>query len=187
MRKNLTLTAKSNTALVATLLPLVRTHLRIDGNDQDVELQGHIQSAIQFIETETSVDYTSTQWVLQVPCFPVSDELLLPRSPLISVQSVKYYDEDNVLQTVEDTNYRVVKHYRLPGYVEFDSSYVYPATYDRSDAVQVAFTSGYSTLDYTFAAAVAIYVAHAYEDRQGEDWKAGLFRLIDQFNVGGYN
>lgn len=64
----------------------------------------------------------------------------LPRPPLISVVSVKYYDLDNTLQTMDPSGYIVVGG-NMPATVQPVISW--PDTYMRDDAVQITFICGY--------------------------------------------
>lgn len=65
----------------------------------------------------------------------------LKRPPLISVTSVKYYDEDNVLQTVSPSNYFVTA--GLVPRVQFVETFDPPSVYLREDAIQVEYIAGF--------------------------------------------
>jgi uncharacterized phiE125 gp8 family phage protein len=65
----------------------------------------------------------------------------LRRPPLISVSSVKYYDDDNVLQTVAAENYFVVT--GLVPRLQFTAAFAFPTLYVRADAVRIEYIAGY--------------------------------------------
>jgi uncharacterized phiE125 gp8 family phage protein len=67
--------------------------------------------------------------------------ILLPRQPIVSVESVSYYDTDNAAQDVADDNYYLT----AGGYLQFVSGYSYPSAYMREDALQIEYTAGYGT------------------------------------------
>jgi uncharacterized phiE125 gp8 family phage protein len=69
-----------------------------------------------------------------------SIELLRP--PLISVTSVKYYDDANALQTVDDEEYFVTAD--LVPKLRFVSGFSSPSTYLRDDTLQVEYIAGYA-------------------------------------------
>lgn len=68
--------------------------------------------------------------------------LRLHRPPLIRVDSVRYYDGDNVLQTVDPANYYTTDE-EVPE-LRFVSSFSAPTVYDRPDAVRVDYVTGYA-------------------------------------------
>jgi hypothetical protein len=70
-------------------------------------------------------------------------ELLRP--PLVSVESVKYYDEDNVLQTVTASDYYTTND--LVPQLRFIDGYAPPYVYSRPDAFQVNYIAGYPAAD----------------------------------------
>lgn len=72
------------------------------------------------------------------------DVLTLDRSPLVSVQSVKYYadGETSLTTLVENTDYIVITG-TTPGRIQLLIDP--PALADRADAVQVEFTAGVTT------------------------------------------
>lgn len=69
----------------------------------------------------------------------------LPWPPLTLVSWVKYYDSDNVDQTVDTDDYRVHMSGQLYGVVEFVKDWVKPTVYDRLDAIRIQYIAGYET------------------------------------------
>lgn len=74
-----------------------------------------------------------------------SVELLRP--PFISMVQVRYYDEDNVIQTVAyDEEEPPVPYYVSSGLVPklcFTDAFTHPAVYLRDDAIQIDYMAGY--------------------------------------------
>lgn len=66
----------------------------------------------------------------------------LKRPPLISVSSVKYYDEANALQTVNPSNYFTTS--ELVPRVQFVDGFDAPSVYLREDAIQVEYVAGFA-------------------------------------------
>lgn len=66
----------------------------------------------------------------------------LLRPPLISVDQVAYYDDANALQVVDPSHYFVEETQPVQR-LRFASSFAYPCTYVRADAVRVDYTAGY--------------------------------------------
>lgn len=79
--------------------------------------------------------YTPTQRFRAVPA------LALHYPPILSVFAVRYYDADNVLQTIPASDY-ILPDQQLPQIV-FKSTFIPPTLYDRPDAVQITYFAGY--------------------------------------------
>jgi uncharacterized phiE125 gp8 family phage protein len=75
------------------------------------------------------------RWV----CAPTAIRLFRP--PVLSLQSVQYFDASNVLQTVDAASYYVTDD-ELPE-VRFVSTFIAPTVYDRPDALRVTYVAGY--------------------------------------------
>jgi len=100
---------------------------------------------------------------------------VLRRPPLISVTNIKYYDEDDSLQTWAASNYEV----DAPGSrVLLADTGTLPNVYSRYDAVQITYQAGYasttSPVDYQapipeiFKVAIKLLIGDYYENREGK-------------------
>lgn len=69
-----------------------------------------------------------------------------PRSPLISVTSVTYWDDANVQQTLDASNYIEHKPDNAEGVIEFTHGMEYPTLFGRADAVEVSYSAGYGSV-----------------------------------------
>jgi uncharacterized phiE125 gp8 family phage protein len=86
-----------------------------------------------------------------------SRKLELPFPDVSAITSLKYFDEDNVEQTVAPSNYSLVNAASGP-YVRLNTDYSTPSLYDeREDRINITFTAGYGAL----AAAVPAPIKHA--------------------------
>lgn len=74
-------------------------------------------------------------------------QIELLRPPLISVSSVKYYDDSNVLQTVDPASYFTAQ--GLVATLRFVDGFQAPSTYLREDAIQIEYVAGYAPSDAT--------------------------------------
>lgn len=70
--------------------------------------------------------------------------LELRRPPLIELVQVRYYDEDNALQTLAASVYVLEESLLVPRLVLADGQ-SWPTTYARADAVQIDYFAGYPT------------------------------------------
>jgi len=122
-------------------------------------------------------------------------KIILPRGPLQSVTSVKYYDFDNTQQdwTNSDTvvNYYVMRGYKTLGWIQ--PALYWPSTFDtfRPDAVTITFTSGYSPAPAIAQQAVLLAVGTFFENRESETEAnlktlgLGFDRLLDMLTIEG--
>ena len=111
----------------------------------DTYLTGLINASMAYFEKFTRQILISRTFTGYLNDFP-NDSFLIEKAPLISITSVKYYDTDNVLQTVTDTNYYITES-NYYSYLMFINTYTYPSTYDRPQIVQVEFKAGLCTDD----------------------------------------
>jgi len=70
----------------------------------------------------------------------------LPRPELHDVEWVKYYDTDNVLQTLDASKYHIVTD-EISGRIELAYGESWPDVYSRPDAVQIQYIAGWETAD----------------------------------------
>jgi uncharacterized phiE125 gp8 family phage protein len=94
-------------------------------------------------------------WRLTLDAFP--DALKLYNPPIVSVSSVKYYDEDNVLQTLDPQDY-TVDNVSEPGYIVPAPDVDWPCTYDKINAVVVEYVAGYGATAASTPPEVRLYI-----------------------------
>lgn len=139
-------------SLVQTVAPAVepvslveaKAHLRVTSTDEDTLITSLITAARIHAENETRRQLITSTFALRLDGFPESDEdpILLWRPPIQSVSSVKYTDEDGVLQTWAAASYQV-DIYEEPGRILPAYEESYPSTQDILNAVVVTYLNGY--------------------------------------------
>lgn len=72
---------------------------------------------------------------------------VLRHPPVTAVDSIAYYDGDNVLQTLDAANYHVNITAEGFAHVEYASGATLPSVYDRPASVVVTYSTGYATAD----------------------------------------
>lgn len=82
---------------------------------------------------------TYVRWDRQTQPEPIT-AIKLFRPPIVSVSHVKYYDADNVLQTLSASNYYITDD-QVP---ELKFTGTAPTVYDRPDAVRIEYVAGYA-------------------------------------------
>lgn len=109
--------------------------------------------------------------------------------PLISVDSVKYFDADDVEQTLSSSLYRVYP--ALDGFeVELKQDTTIPVLAHRKDAVKITFTAGYGAgpdVPEPILGAISMLAGHFYENPtesspdRNHPIVVGAFDLIEPF------
>jgi len=109
-----------------------------------------------------TIELTLDKW-------PDGDRIEVPRPPLQTVSSVKYYDQDDTEATLSSANY-LVDTASSPGRIVLNSGESWPTTALRpANGVIVRFVAGYgdaaSDVPATMVQAVRLLVGHWYENR----------------------
>ena len=157
-------------------------HARITDPGEYGLLAGLIETATDMVEDYTGLALTvnTYKWVGNTwPDFAAENFpwygrrperarcLPLARTPLVSIESVKYFDTADTEQTVAASNY-VADIYGTPGSISFKPDYSLPAltTSPRADAVSINFTAGYTAAAIPARAkqVVLILVKHLYDN-----------------------
>lgn len=97
-------------------------------------------------------------------CSPNANIVDLMRAPLVSVDSVQYYDSDNTLTTWATSEYRYTTPSYLAGVLQPNTTF--PTTYSRIDAVQVTFTTGFSSVPDRGKQAIRLIVGSWWNSRE---------------------
>lgn len=143
-----------------------KVHLRVTHSSEDALITALIVAAREHVESVTGRKLISQQWELiqdAFPCGPVQ----LPFSPIITIDSVKYLDDDGALQTLDTAEY-AKDTYSVPGWVSPVDTW--PSTYDTINAVTIAFTVGYGAtaadVPASLKAAMLLMIGDLFENRE---------------------
>lgn len=157
-----------------------KKHLRVDFDDDDDLIESYIATAIQNVDGRDGwlgralVEQT---WELRLPDFggPV---IPIPLPPLIAVESVKYYDAADVLQTLSADAYEVAG---VGGFgkarLVLKSGQAWPVLAKRSENVVIRFTAGYETVPAPILTAIKHQVGAMYENREAVVVNASVTKL----------
>lgn len=116
-----------------------KAHLRIDGTQFDALVPGWIAAATRAAQSELRRQLIDATFDMHLDGFPACIEVPLGAS---SITSIKYYDDANVLQTLDPARY-VADVVRKPGRIHCAYGTTWPTVYPRANAVQVRFVAGY--------------------------------------------
>jgi uncharacterized phiE125 gp8 family phage protein len=146
-----------------------KTFCRIDGDVEDSLIVGMIKAA-----TGITQNYAWMQWVTatyRTKIDRLEHEIFIWKNPVKTIQSVTYYDENNVLQTLSTSKYS----FGLMNGCGVIRIKEVPRTYDRVDCVSILFTCGYGNqiaVPAEVKSAMYLTIGHLYEHR--EDVNVGV-------------
>ena len=123
----------------------LKDHLRVTAADEDTYLGTLITAARQHIEDRTGRALKAATVIAKLHAFPDGCSYIeLPRTPLRSVASVAYLDEDGASQTWDAENYSVDTDAE-PGQLWLAYDVDWPTTREVDNAVTITYGAGYLT------------------------------------------
>lgn len=124
-------------------LAQVKSHCRVDGNDDDSLLTMLIAVARASAEHRTGRQLITATYDLVLSAFPSGDAAIrVPVPPLQSVTSIAYIDTTGATQTLNASKY-VVDTVSAPGRISPAYGESWPATRSDYNAVTIRFIAGY--------------------------------------------
>lgn len=142
-------------------------HLRgIVPDDEATLVEALIVAARERAETFTERGFISQAWAFYCDEFPAG-VVRLPLTPVMSVESIKYFDTSGVEQTLDPAEYFVDTKSKPARLVPVTS---WPSTFCRPNSITIAATVGYGTeasdVPQTIKQAMLLMVADMYENRE---------------------
>lgn len=142
-----------------------RQHLIVSGfTDDDDQITRFIQAATDHLERKLNMSLVTQTWKQSFCAF--DSFLRLRNGPVASVVSVKYFDTDNVEQTVPAASYKTLD-YTCGTVVTPTYGNTWPATAPRPDAVTIEYTTGVPAKEVpaSLKAAILMHVGLMYSYR----------------------
>jgi len=177
-------------------LAALKLFLRVDHSDEDTLLAALWTAARVMCENYTNVycNDATDNFKLYLDEWPADSMINIAAAPFSAVSSVKYYDGDNVLQTLAASDYST-DFVSKRGRIKLDET---PNLKDRLNAVEVTITCGYdeAAVPKPMIQAMMMITANLYERRGdavppnkitlGFEFPAAVKALLDTVKVGGY-
>lgn len=167
----------------------VKLHLRVDQSDEDATIEAYIAAAIESCEHFSGVMLDQRQFLLTAQdLFTI---MPLPLCPIVSVDSVKYYDADGALQTIDSAHYKIGSPKSSSPWIVFASDFTLPTLSTDPDPVEITVTAGYDPDDGSTdaaawlqlpaagKAAILLEVGHLYANREAVQAKPGLTAAVE--------
>jgi uncharacterized phiE125 gp8 family phage protein len=136
-------------AALAVSMEAARRSARVDVDESGVsalddDIAREVRAYTRDAEHKTARAFIEQTWEVALDAFPGA--IQMPKSPVIGVEHVKFYDTSGVLQTLDPQDY-LVDDKSEPGYIVPAPGKAWPATAVRINAVEVQFTCGYGSTD----------------------------------------
>lgn len=164
------LTVTSKTAIPATVYERVKANLLLSDDDRADTVLMYLDMAVDEAEIYTGRALWNKVYKYTICDFPSAHEIVLPRSPVSAVASVKYYDADGTLQTLSTDDYSVNINDQNRATLYLDEDADWPDTdEDNPEAVEIAFTAGYGTamtdIPASMLGGIIVYAGHLFDNR----------------------
>jgi uncharacterized phiE125 gp8 family phage protein len=170
------------------LLQEAKDWMRVSDSSQDSVITSLISAARWEAEKYTRRSFISTQWKQQQDTFPPTGlgqvnlerlqfwsynnagEVVLPRSPLITVDTVAYQDANGSTITMTAGTDYVVDLNPDHGRIFLPFGKIWPITYPQQNAVSLTFTAGYgataAAVPEGLKTVIKMLVANWFENRE---------------------
>jgi len=150
----------------------VKLYARVAHSVEDTLITSWIKAARKLAEDYQHRSYIEQTYRMVYDSFP-GDCIDFPRPPLISVQSVKYYDYEDNENTFNSSNYSLDLISEI-GRLSLNYGISWPTVTLRPlNAIIIDFTTGYGAnadaVPDSVKNAIYIYCTHMYENREAEN------------------
>lgn len=152
-----------------------KAQCRVDSSDEDTLIDTYIAAATSFVEFYTGRALISQTWELVLDDF--SDAILIPKGPVVSITSVKYFDTADVEQTLAADQY-ALDSASDPAWLVRPDDVTYPEVADGVNNVIIRFVAGYSTLPAEIKAAILVLIASWFDNRSTGVVPDGVHSLL---------
>lgn len=178
------ITARANNILS---IDEAQNHLHVDSDTDISYIEGLIYAAQNYLDDICNRSYVQETYDYYLNSFPASiDWIIFPVAPISEITSVKYYDADNVEQTlVEDTDY-YVNIISEPGYIRNVESW--PMNYDKPTSVIIRLVTGVTSpeiIPIEYKQAALLLIGDMYKNREDtvRRYPTAVDRLVSQLRL----
>ena len=159
-----------------------KAQCRIDANTEDSLVADYVSASRAYLEVSSGLALITQTFDLTISGWPADGEgILMPRNPVQSITSVKYYDASNVLQTLSSAYYEIDVT-RTPTRIHLADGYEWPDHYDRLSPIVIRFVAGYgaaaSSVPQPIRQALKLLVGAYYNNREQIMVSPGLTPVV---------
>lgn len=143
-----------------------KNHLKVDVSADDTLITNLIKAATSSCEEYTNRFFITTSLNQYGDVWADISELF--KSPAKTITSIKYYDEDNVLQTLSSSIY-LLDVAVMPSRIGLQPNQSFPTIANRINAIDVAYEVGVddpANVDNGIKQAILLTIGHWYANRE---------------------
>lgn len=176
---------KTTTGTQPITLDEAKAHCRVTTSDEDSLIEQLIKAATSDLENKTQRVLCETTLVEVLDRFP-SGGIRLKHPPILSVQSIVYFDPTGAQLTLDANDYLVDTHSE-PGWVFPNVDKAWPDTQERINAVTVTYKAGYllggtaqqqrDAVPRDLRAWLLIRISTLYENRESVSFASAPFNI----------
>lgn len=145
----------------------MKAHLKVEHSAEDTLIESYIASATEEIESKTGLELAERTYTQTLSHFTYP--IHLDKLPVKTIDEITYYDADNVLQTLDESNYALVSYGYNYAYIEpRPIQYFPPTNSNRTDAVQITYTTGCDIVPQRALQAIRFLTGLYHKTRTGE-------------------
>lgn len=170
-------TTEPEIAVVSTTT--AKAHLRVGHSSEDELIDLYVKAAAASIENSTLRALAEQSWTLTLDAFPAG-AIILPRPPLLSVETLSYIDANGDTQEIDGEDLEsegfVVDAASEPGTIRPAYGTNWPTTRAQPNAVTVVYSAGYAVpeeeedaeplIPDDIKSAILLMAGHLYENRE---------------------
>ena len=183
-------------------------YLRLDEGIDDIQVRSYIQAATTWAENYTNRFFITRTCQMMLdgarevdsPLWEgmktgpykvyLSDYIELAAAPVLSVESVKYYSDNDTQSTWDASNY-YVDIFSEPAKISLRSGGTYPTDLRNLNGLEINFTAGYGTNPFAIPEPIRVailqYLTFLYENRGDDEVKANppqiVKSLLDPYRI----
>ena len=139
-----------------------KAFLVVDFTDDDSLITSIIETATTICEDKINQQLTNATYLKYFDKFKSEMKLY---TPVTSINSLKYLDADNVVQTIDAINY-YLDEVSMPSKLVFVEDFVYPTTTKRNNPIMIEFEVGMANIPQKIKSWIKQKVATLYEFRE---------------------
>ena len=168
-----------------------KAHLEYADPDRDAYINSLIAAATEMLDGPESMIGKAVGeqvWTYAVRYAPTG-VVQLPIVPVKALQEVTYFDADNVSQTINVNQFRLIANEDF-AYLETVEGFTWPALYDRGDALTFTLQLGMAEVPAGIKHAALLLISNWFENREAVADKAmmpvpfAIDALINRWRIG---
>lgn len=170
-------------------LSAVKLHLRVDGNDENGLIHSLITTARILCEQHGWLSCCTQTWRVYVSSWPQTP-LLLPRHPIQSISSIKYFDAADAEHTLSSSIYVLTPAPGLDAYLSLAADQNWPSESlsTRRYPIEIEYVAGFgdeSSVPRTIKQWMLLQIGTMFEQREAVQIVPGVSNSIKMDFVDG--